>query len=97
MLGNQIIGPLFYRVSLTGQRYLQFLQNDIEDLLEGLPLPIYNNIWQQNGAPPHAVREVVVYLNGRYNEWIGRNGTLHWPPNIKAQISHQWIHFYGAI
>ena len=29
MLGNQIIGPLFYRGSLTGQRYLQFFQNDI--------------------------------------------------------------------
>ena len=26
MLGNQIIGPLFNRGSLTGQRYLQFLQ-----------------------------------------------------------------------
>ena len=45
-------------------------------------MQIYNNvIWQQDGAPPHAVQEVVVHLNGRYNEWIGRHGTLLWPPN----------------
>ena len=101
MLGNQIIGPLFYRGSLTGQRYLQFLQNDIEDLLEGLPLQIYNNIiWQQDGAPPHAVREVVVYLNGRYNEWIGRNGTLHWPPNspdITPMDTFLWGHLKNVV
>lgn len=101
MLANQIIGPLFYRGSLTGQRYLQFLQNDIEDLLEGLPLQIYNNIiWQQDGAPPHAVREVVVYLNGRYNEWIGRNGTIHWPPNspdITPMDTFLWGHLKNIV
>lgn len=101
MLANQIIGPLFYRGSLTGQRYLRFLQNEIEDLLEELPLQIYNHIiWQHDGAPPHAVRDVVEYLNGRYNEWIGRNGTLHWPPNspdITPMDTFLWGHLKNVV
>ena len=93
MLGNKIIGPLFYCGSLTA--------NDIEDPLEGLPLQIYNNIiWQQDGAPPHAVREVVVYFNGRYNERIGRNGTLHWPPHcpdITPMDTFLWGHLKNVV
>lgn len=101
MLENRIIGPLFYRGSLTGQRYLHFLHNDIEDFLERLPLQAYTNIiWQQDGAPPHAVREVVTYLNERYNQWIGRNGTIHWPPNspdITPMDTFLWGHLKNVV
>ena len=79
MLGYQIIGPLFYRGSLTGQRK-QFLQNDIEDLLEGLPLQIYNNIiWQQDGAPPHCAPPRAT---------SGLAVTKHFIGHPIAQISH---------
>lgn len=82
ILSNKIIGPIFYNGALTGNRYLQFLQENIEDLLEDLPLAIYRKIiWQHNGAPPPAVRDVVGFLNNRYNQWIGRNETIGWPPN----------------
>ena len=66
-----------------------------------IPLQSYNNIiWQQDSAPPHAVREMVVYLNGRYNEWIGRNETLHWPPNspdITPMDTFLWGHLKRSL
>lgn len=82
ILNHQIIGPIFYEGSLTGERYLQFLTQEIEVLLEMLPIRQYFQIiWHQDGAPPHNVRPVVHFLNNRYETWIGRQGTIQWPPN----------------
>ena len=76
------MGPLFFNGALNGQRYYEFLENEIEDFLDELPLVQYQNIiWQQDGAPPHAARDGVQFLNQHYNEWIGRHGTIPWPPN----------------
>lgn len=53
LLKNKIIGPIIFEGSLTGQRYLQFLENEIERLLEELPVLQYNQIiFHQDGAPP---------------------------------------------
>lgn len=82
LFANRIIGPVFFRGSLTGDRYLQLLNHEIEDLLETLPLHEYNGlIWQQDGAPAHNVMPVSNYLNNRYELWIGRRGHIHWPAN----------------
>jgi len=81
ILRNRIIGPIIFDGSLTGDRYLQFL-NEIEDLLDELPIREYNNIiWHQDGAPPHNTIPVRNFLNNRFNEWIGAHGTIAWPPN----------------
>lgn len=37
-------------------------------------------IWQQDGAPPHNVAAVQNLLNTQFPEWIGRFGTIRWPP-----------------
>lgn len=101
IVNNRIIGPIFFNGSLTGQRYLQFLQNEVENLLDELPLMVSQNlIWQQDGAPPHAVRDVVNFLNYRYNEWIGRNGTMRWPPNspdITIMDTFLWGHLKNVV
>lgn len=82
LLKNQVIGPIIFDGYLTGNRYLDFIQNIIENYLEELPVRQYNNlVWQQDGAPPHNIGQVTEYLNGRYDLWIGRNGTLQWPAN----------------
>jgi len=82
MIDNKVLGPIFFNGSLNGQRYLYFLQNEIENILDELPLETYRTlIWQQDGAPPHNIRPVLDFLNDRYREWIGRNGTIAWPPN----------------
>ena len=37
-------------------------------------------IWQQDGAPPHYGQAVRDYLDDTFLEWIGRRGTVEWPP-----------------
>jgi len=37
-------------------------------------------IWQQDGAPPHYGQIVRDYLDDTFLQWIGRRGTVEWPP-----------------
>ncbi|MGH9701722.1 MAG: hypothetical protein ACRD52_19985, partial [Candidatus Acidiferrales bacterium] len=101
IINNNILGPIFYNGTLNGQRYHQFLQNEIENFLDELPLEEYRNlIWQQDGAPPHAVRDVVQFLNQRHHEWIGRNGTISWPPNspdLSLLDTFLWGHLKNVV
>lgn len=79
---NTIVGPVFINGSLNAVRYLNILQGEVEDYLDTIPLANRNSvIWQQDGAPPHSVRNVTEYLNERYPFWIGRYGRIHWPAN----------------
>ena len=82
LIKNKIIGPIIFEGTLTGHRYLDFLRNEIERLLEELPVLQYNQIiWHQDGAPPHNIQAVTNYLNNRYDLWIGRYGPIQWSAN----------------
>jgi hypothetical protein len=61
---------------------LNFLQNDLPELLEDVPLRDLQNMWFQNdGCPAHYARAVREYLNQEYpGRWIGRLGPILWPP-----------------
>lgn len=82
LFNGRLIGPYFYDGTLTGERYLNFLQNILPDLLEDIPLNERNTMWwQQDGATPHFDHRVRNYLDMIFPErWIGRNGTINWPP-----------------
>jgi transposase len=85
---NRIIGPFFFDESLTGERYLNFLRNDLVPALATLfpddndpDLPSLTLWFQQDGAPPHYAVHVREYLNTVFPErWIGRRGSIEWPP-----------------
>lgn len=87
IINSQIIGPYFFDSTLTGARYLDFLQNFLVPELRILfpdddnPNEIDRNIWyQQDGAAPHFALEVRAYLNQVFpNRWIGRRGEIEWP------------------
>lgn len=81
IFGTTIIGPFFYHGSLTSDRYLNLLQNDIEEALDRLPLANIQGCWyQQDGAPAHNSRAVRDYLCERFpNTWIGTHSTIAWP------------------
>jgi hypothetical protein len=38
-------------------------------------------IWQQDGAPPHYGLIVRNFVNDMFGQWIGRHGTVEWPPH----------------
>lgn len=82
MVGSRIVGPFFYRGSLTGQRYVEFMSEILENFLDNLNLldrPLIH--FQQDGAPAHnyhGTNELLRRLFG--NRWIGTNGPILWPP-----------------
>lgn len=82
IINGHIIGPKFYDGTLTGQRYLEFLRDDLPNYLEDIPYAIrLNMILQHDGAPPHNAAIVTNYLNEVYhNKWIGTHSEqIQWP------------------
>lgn len=81
IVGNQILGPVFFNGNLNGERYLEMLRNEILPLINQLPDNIRQNlIFQQDNAPCHNTAAVQQFLNEHFNTWIGSNGTISWPP-----------------
>lgn len=82
IIGQYIIGPYFFEGNLNGERYLHFLQNNLLDLLEDVPLDVIRRMWfMQDGAPPHYNVNVRRFLDNLFpNKWIGRGGPVPWPP-----------------
>lgn len=82
LIGEHLLDPIIFDGSLTGQVYLNMLEAEIEDQIDGLPLALSRHlIWHQDGAPPHNVIPVKMFLDGKYLQWIGKSGTIRWPPN----------------
>lgn len=85
ILGNHIVGPIFYEDNLTGEMYLNMLQEvivpTIIDIAENDPeLDPENIFFMQDGAPPHFARPVRDFLDHEFpNKWIGRRGFIEWP------------------
>lgn len=82
ILGNQIVGPYFFRDSLNGNTYLNFLRNILPVLLQNVNLQVRQDLWfQQDGAPAHYHRIVRNHLDLVLpNRWIGRGSINPWPP-----------------
>lgn len=78
---NTIIGPFFCDGTLTSERYLNLIRNDVLDALDNQPLAVLQEIWwQQDGATAYNGREVTQFLNHVFpNKWIGNNGFMRWP------------------
>lgn len=82
ILNGEIIGPFELPGNLTGQSYLEFLENDLPNLLREVPEELRQGHWLQNdGCPAHYAVPVRAYLNRTYpGRWIGRLGPILWPP-----------------
>jgi len=67
---------------MTGQSYLDFLQNELPKQLEDVPLATRIAMYfQHDGARSHYTRHVTQHLNDTFlNRWIGRGSTINWPP-----------------
>lgn len=82
MVGDCLIGPFRLPNRLNGQSYLNFLRDNLNELLEDVPLDVIMNMYfMHDGAPAHFSRIVRNYLTERFeNRWIGRGGPVAWPP-----------------
>jgi len=82
MIDDMLICRVILDDRMTGQNYLDFLQNELPIQLEDVPLATRIAIYfQHDGAPSHYTRHVMQYLNDTFpNRWIGRGSTINWPP-----------------
>ncbi|EZA56777.1 hypothetical protein X777_03215 [Ooceraea biroi] len=54
ILDSHIIGPFFFNGNVTGERYLNMLQNELPQMLGVVNPNVVQRMWlQQDGAPPH--------------------------------------------
>jgi hypothetical protein len=76
---------------LTGNRYWDFLLQDLPKLLEDVTLAVRVQVlYMHDSAPAHFSRAVRDVLNNTYHDgWIGRGGLTAWPP--LHQIWILWI------
>ena len=82
MIDNHLVRPVILTNRLNGINYLKFLQEELPNVLEDIPLAVRNAmIFQQDGAPAHSSSGVTDYLNQIFPQrWIGRCGPISWPP-----------------
>lgn len=81
IIDNYLIGPFRLPNRLTGALYRNFLENDLNTLLEDIPLAIIGRMYyMHDGAPAHFSLVAREYLDRRFgNMWIGRGGPVPWP------------------
>lgn len=81
LIGDILIGPVILPRTLTGERFLSLLANELPELLEDVPLAYRRRMYlQMDGCPAHYSRNVRSFLNENYrNQWIGRQGPIGWP------------------
>lgn len=81
IINDMLIGPAIVEDRMTGDSYLHFLQNDLPEQLEDVPLETRRHMYlQHDGSPIHYTRMVTQHLNNTYpNRWIGRGSLIHWP------------------
>ena len=81
IIGDHLIGPWELPPRLTGEVYLDFLQNFLPVLFQEVPLRTRERMWyQHDGAPAYFQRLIREYLTAAFGgRWIGRGGPVPWP------------------
>lgn len=82
VINNKLVGPFILPERLNSEVYLRFLQEELPNLLEDVPLALRRGMYfQHDGAPPHFSLAVRAHLDFYFPErWIGRGGPHSWPP-----------------
>ena len=102
ILGNHIVGPLFLNTNLSGEVYLELLQNAMEplilEILEDNP-DEFGNVeitFQQDAAPPHYYGAVRRYLDDVWIVVDGLDDEVQRNGHLDHRTSHLWIFFCGG-
>ncbi|CAH0391520.1 unnamed protein product [Bemisia tabaci] len=104
ILNDKIIGPFFIDGNLTGELYLQLLEDAVVpkmvEVLEELDAE-FEPWFQQDGAPAHYALVVRNFLNNEFPQrWIGRRGFIEWParsPDLTPCDFFLWGHLKSKV
>lgn len=74
-----IIGPFFFRDTVTADSYLEKLNKEIVPAIE-FQTNSNRMFYMHDGAPAHYAQVVRAFLDRKFpNRWIGRRGPIDWP------------------
>ena len=91
-----VLGPIFFDGTVTGEKYLEILKNQVVPQLQQQPNS-HDLYFQQDGAPPHYSRAVREYLDEVFPEkWIGRRGPIDWPAR-SPDLTPMDFFFWGVL
>ena len=86
VIGNVFLGPHIIEGNFTGVKYLDFLQHNLPQLLDDLTQEQRDNlIFQHDGSPSYFDAYVREWLTENYPTWIGRRGSVAWPPITRSK------------
>ena len=92
-INNTLIRPVVVEDRMTGGSYLHFLQNDLPEQLEDVPLDTRCHLYlQHDGAPIHYTRMVIQYMPffQFQNQAIA---TIHDPPHLLKCIRKLFVKY----
>lgn len=95
IIDGHIIGPFIFDNAINGERYLNFIRDELPLLLEDIPLETRRFMFlQHDGCPAHFSREVRNFLDDAYpDRWIGRGSLFFWParsPDLTVLDFYLW-------
>jgi hypothetical protein len=81
VIGDQLV-DLYIFPHLTGDIYANFLEDELPELLENVPLQTqWQMFYQHDRVPSHFSQVFRQYLNHKFpNWWIGHDGAQNWLP-----------------
>jgi len=72
MIDDMLIGPVILDDCMTGQNYLDFLQNKLPKQLEDVPLATRIAMYfQHDKAPSHYTQHVMQHFNNTFPNTVG--------------------------
>jgi hypothetical protein len=81
IIDDQVIGSFILEYRLIGQSYLAFLQNELTELLEDVPLATRVGMYFQHDETTTRFSRAVIHINNTSpGRWIGFDGPHNWPP-----------------
>lgn len=83
IIGDHVIGPYFIEGNVNGDEYLNFIEEELDRLLDQVLDEEEREAmyFQQDGHPAHRTRAVVEALERKFpRRWIGLGGPWEWPP-----------------
>lgn len=82
IIGQNIVGPYFIAGNINAENYVHLLRTEVVPRIQEITGLAFEQVWfQQDGAPAHFAVITRDYLNEIFhNKWIGRRGSIEWPP-----------------
>ena len=82
IIEDTVIGPYFIEGTQTGEKYANFINNDLPALLYSVNTNWKNQLWfMQDGHPAHTSHLGLAAIKNQFgNKLISNKTTYEWPP-----------------